>query len=116
MPTSPWLGVVLGDEGSEDGTRRDSSALVPAGRARLAGNLTPKLQTAKCVLKRLFYQSQGERKIHVGIQKVPSPLPSKQLPSNCHNFGSRGVFAEGPAFYTVALLRRLCSKHALITL
>lgn len=45
-------------------------------------------------------------KIHVGTQKVPSPLPSKQLPSS-----SQGIFTEGPTFYNVALLCTRLKAH-----
>lgn len=74
----------------------------------------PKAAGSKRHLEEALISVPRGDKIHVGIQKVPSPSPSKQFPSNCHNFGSQGIFAKGPAFYIVALLCSRCSKCALI--
>lgn len=69
--------------------------MVPAGQAVLLRKLTPKLWAANGIM-RLFTSVPGE-KIHVGIQKVLSSSPSKELPSNWGDLGSQGTSAEGPA-------------------
>lgn len=104
-----WCQVTRAARAGQEGT----TLLWWPGKA--TKNPRPKAAGSKRHLEEALLSVPGGEKICVGIQKVPSPLPSKQLPSNCHNFGSRGIFAEGPAFYTVVLPCRLRSKRALIT-
>lgn len=109
-PTGLWFWPVQGDKGSEGGTRRDDSALVS-----LAGQCYRETSPQSCRQQRASWRGSciSPKGVHVVIHKVPSPVPSKQLPSICHNFGSWGIFAESLAFYTMALLFQVHLNNAL---